>query len=364
MFDIPVIIQSILIFILLFTALLLVVLPQGKKGQNIPFCIFLVLISIHIFIDLTYDTPVFNSYRIHLIPAIFIFLYAPLLYIHAKKMLGDPPQQYWPHFLLFGIFTAVYAIWGFQQQLFFPIYGLQYLAYVILITRKLEGYKLLESYRTRVFWIRFIFYYFGAIWLFAFVAITFGVLGYGPLSDGLEIASYVITITYVFGLLYLTISYLGLFRNIKISVYRNNGHQLDQLIAGGQQKYLHSRLKYEDIDSLKFRIQDYLEEEKPFLDPEFRLSQMAKALEVNGNDLSQAINEGFQKNFHALINTYRVEEVKRQLRDPRSEHLTLLAIGLQAGFNSKTTFNTVFKKITSMTPSQFKKSIVKGSKTY
>ena len=62
-----------------------------------------------------------------------------------------------------------------------------------------------------------------------------------------------------------------------------------------------------------------------------------------------------------FVNSYRVEEVQRRLVDPSSAHLTVLAIGLEAGFNSKSSFNAVFKKHTKMTPSQYQQHASEGA---
>jgi len=72
------------------------------------------------------------------------------------------------------------------------------------------------------------------------------------------------------------------------------------------------------------------------------------------HDVSEVINTGMGVNFNELINRYRVEEVKRRLVDPKNDHLSLMAIGLDSGFNSKATFNRVFKQIAGMSPSQYK----------
>ncbi len=73
--------------------------------------------------------------------------------------------------------------------------------------------------------------------------------------------------------------------------------------------------------------------------------------------LSQAINEGLGKNFFEFINRYRIEEAKRLLTDPADKKITVLEVLYQVGFNSKSSFNTVFKKQTGLTPSEFKKKV-------
>lgn len=61
-----------------------------------------------------------------------------------------------------------------------------------------------------------------------------------------------------------------------------------------------------------------------------------------------------KRNFYDLVNSYRVEEAKRLLLDPKNSNYTILSVGFEAGFNSKTTFNTVFKKFTGLSPTEFK----------
>jgi AraC-like DNA-binding protein len=69
------------------------------------------------------------------------------------------------------------------------------------------------------------------------------------------------------------------------------------------------------------------------------------------------INERFQLNFFDFINQYRVSEVKERIADPKNDNFTLLGIALESGFNSKSAFNRIFKKLTGQTPSQFKSSV-------
>ena len=75
---------------------------------------------------------------------------------------------------------------------------------------------------------------------------------------------------------------------------------------------------------------------------------------MSAHNLSQVINAKLGKNFYDFVNEYRVEEVKRRLRDPKYTNLKILAIGMDAGFNTKSTFNAFFKKHTGLTPSQYR----------
>jgi AraC-like DNA-binding protein len=105
------------------------------------------------------------------------------------------------------------------------------------------------------------------------------------------------------------------------------------------------------------KLQQYMKDEKPFLDAELSLSTMAKAMGINRNQLSQLINTGIGENFYDFINKYRVEEVKRLMTDPQKQNYNLLGMALEAGFKSKSTFNLIFKRFTGLTPTEYRKNI-------
>jgi AraC-like DNA-binding protein len=99
----------------------------------------------------------------------------------------------------------------------------------------------------------------------------------------------------------------------------------------------------------------YMQEHKPYLDHLLTLDSLAKQLLMPSRQLSQVINRHFKQNFFEFINGYRIEESKLLLSDKANIQLTMLDIMAQAGFNSKATFNTFFKKRVGLTPTQFKK---------
>lgn len=119
-------------------------------------------------------------------------------------------------------------------------------------------------------------------------------------------------------------------------------------------KYLTSSLVPERAQKSKQDLIRYVQTNKPFLDPDLTLAQLAKALKIHPNHLSQIINEHFGVGFNDFINSYRIEEAKRLLTDPAHQEKSILQIMLDAGFYSKSVFNTAFKKFTGKTPSQYR----------
>ncbi|AKD56183.1 helix-turn-helix domain-containing protein [Spirosoma radiotolerans] len=101
----------------------------------------------------------------------------------------------------------------------------------------------------------------------------------------------------------------------------------------------------------------YMENERPYLDPDLSLNDLARRLKTNTSVLSPVINAGTGKNFNDFVNQYRVDAFKRQALDPANGHLSLLGIALDCGFNSKATFNRAFKKLTGQSPREFVESV-------
>ena len=99
-----------------------------------------------------------------------------------------------------------------------------------------------------------------------------------------------------------------------------------------------------------------METQKPYLTPQLTIDDLSEKLSIPSWHLSRVINTSFQQNFFNFINNYRIEEAKRLMREPTNKNMTILEILYEVGFNSKSTFNDVFKKQTGMTPSEFKKS--------
>ena len=146
----------------------------------------------------------------------------------------------------------------------------------------------------------------------------------------------------------LSIGYLGLSKPIIITEEQENNRS---------KKYEKSTLTPERSEVYLKKLIKVIDEKKPFLESDLTLQKLADMIALPPYHLSQIINERMNQNFFDFINSYRVEEAKLLLADPRSELLTVLAIAEEVGFNSKSSFNNAFKKCTSMTPTQYRESI-------
>lgn len=101
----------------------------------------------------------------------------------------------------------------------------------------------------------------------------------------------------------------------------------------------------------------FMEQNKPYLDPELTLTSLATQLKMTRGQLSSLINEGAGSNFYDFVNRYRVEQVKVLMTDPSKKNFNMLGLALDAGFKSKSTFNLIFKRFTGMTPTEYRKNL-------
>ncbi len=109
----------------------------------------------------------------------------------------------------------------------------------------------------------------------------------------------------------------------------------------------------EKVETGKKAINTLFQEEKIFLDPELNLTQLSEKTELNRAEVSEIINLGFGKNFNDFVNQFRIEEFKRRLGGGDHQQFSLVGLAFECGFNSKATFNRVFKKEVKLTPTEY-----------
>ncbi|MEM1326829.1 MAG: AraC family transcriptional regulator [Bacteroidota bacterium] len=109
-----------------------------------------------------------------------------------------------------------------------------------------------------------------------------------------------------------------------------------------------------DINQLN-RLQDYMQTERPYLNPSLSLKELSTALSMSSRELSTLINRGTHQSFFDFINSYRIQYAKDKIRKATDEKMTILEVMYDSGFNSKSSFNTAFKKHSGYTPTQWKK---------
>jgi AraC-like DNA-binding protein len=123
----------------------------------------------------------------------------------------------------------------------------------------------------------------------------------------------------------------------------------------GKKKYEKSGLATEQAEALVQRLTTLMATEKPHLDGDLTLPQLASRLHSTPHHVSQLLNHQFGKSFADFLNEYRTAELKSKLANPGLAHLKIEDLAYDSGFNSKSVYNVVFKKMTGLTPSQYRK---------
>lgn len=130
------------------------------------------------------------------------------------------------------------------------------------------------------------------------------------------------------------------------------------LVKASQEEQTEVKLNLPDSELTGYteKLNYYLGEEKLYLNSELTLQMLADHIQIPKYQLTQLLNRHLEKNFYQLINEYRVREAQVRLKDEKYKHLTVIAVGFDSGFKSKSTFNTIFKQETGKTPSEYRKS--------
>lgn len=137
--------------------------------------------------------------------------------------------------------------------------------------------------------------------------------------------------------------------------------QMEHNASGGKAVNA-SKKQAEDIESISLledladQVRSAMEKDEFYRNENASVKELAEAINAQPYLVSQSINKILGKSFFEIVNEYRVQHAKKLLADPEFNHLSLVGIGFESGFNSKTTFNTTFKKITGQTPSEFKRT--------
>lgn len=152
-----------------------------------------------------------------------------------------------------------------------------------------------------------------------------------------------------------SVSYFGIKQtylfntHISLAEEENNDESEPQ-----KEKYKNSNLSEEIKTEYIQQILDFMNSERPHLNPELTIQDLSKQMNITRHHLTEILNNDLGKNFFNFVNEYRVEEVKKRLLNPKFEHLTIVAIAFDSGFNSKSTFNSIFKQQTGQTPSKWR----------
>ncbi|MBN1927099.1 MAG: helix-turn-helix domain-containing protein [Prolixibacteraceae bacterium] len=278
----------------------------------------------------------------------FILPFVAFLLLLPGLFTNWPAPDYYNNYLIFIPSSRSETVWAYfiANDAFFT---LQFFVYALIIVKQIKKIRpvLEENFSSmegkKLNWILYLLAIVSSIYIFYFVIEVF---------TNLSVEDYDF-IYYIYSVLLLMAFMYGAYRQNEFA-YLTETHKKaddDKLLNTNTQFKLSpemSRIIRQNLDRLA-------KEEKFYTQRNLTLQELAKNLNTNKNIVSQYINQNLNQNFYGYINSLRVEEAKKLLSQNELEKYSLEGIGYMAGFNSKTTFNTVFKEQTGMSPSEYKK---------
>lgn len=292
--------------------------------------------------------------------------------IHARSLLHFIPPLMFNAYLLIGYFypelmegirldhveTGVPAPFLFNFFLFLTVIsGPVYFYLSIRLFKKLD-INIFNNFSTsesvNLGWLRNLVNSFGAVWTLLMVVATihhvFHLFSLIFCTDGLFLSLSVFIIL---------IGYFGLSQKEIFVQYsdKKTGFVTEP------KSYATPLLNEPEKERHLNKLDRFMAAEKPYLDPNITLPELAAKVHIPSHHLSRTINEKLGLNFFEYINQYRIEEVKEKMSKPEYDRLTLLGIAYESGFNTKSAFNRVFKKMTGLTPTEYKKMLPEQKNT-
>lgn len=353
------------------------ILQKKKALHDIILICWLIYLGLFTGIYALFSNKLFIDF--HLLSASFIsllLLHGPFLYLYVSALIDEKfrfKRGKWVHFIPFFLFNLYIVIAAFIPEiaerirldhlendlgapLLFNLFliiivlsGPFYFILAILLFKKLD-INIFNNFSSEeninLVWLRKLVYTFGGIWtvlmIFATVHHVFHMFSWIFCTHGLTLSLSVFIIL---------IGYYGIKQKEIFIQYSDNSIQY---VTEPKAKYAGIHLSERDIENYVSTLKHFMATEKPYLESNLSLPELASKIEIPSHHLSRIINEQFGVNFFDFVNQYRVEEVKSKINSPEFENLSLLGIAFESGFNTKSAFNRVFKKIVGVTPSEYK----------
>lgn len=194
-------------------------------------------------------------------------------------------------------------------------------------------------------------------WLRNFLYLVISLLVLGALFDFTK--NFIFNLSFIQYFYFEAVAALGIYYLAVAGYLRSQTIELNfteaesEKIEAEEEDTKKTLLAADDLEKLKIKLQTLMETEKPFLDSQLTLANLAKRLGINSAVLSYAINSGFGVNFNDFVNGFRIKEVTSKLQNGAAKDENLLTVAFDSGFNSKATFNRAFKKFTGVSPKEF-----------
>jgi AraC-like DNA-binding protein len=301
------------------------------------------------------------------------FTYGPLLYLYVKFMTSPDKKFNWLQLLHFVPFVAFFIVsvifrseplvrdlrtflrpdklislrivYGVSFFLSITIYSILSFIEINCHQKNLKNLASFTSQRITLNWLKILSISFYVAYFIVFILGGLNMIGnFIPFDPYFVIFGFIAIFSTVYS-----------FYGIKQPVIFGEVFHPDQNGEKKEtEKYSKSGLKDAQAEKYLNKLLSYMETNKPFLDGNLTIHDLSTKTGIARHHITQVLNERYKRNFFTFINEYRVKEVIERFSDPKFNNYNILAIAMDAGFNSKTTFNSFFKSQTGLTPSEYR----------
>jgi len=372
-----IIVTVISLFISLLLALFLLTVKTNHKTSNVLFAIFLIVTAIDL------SNPLFDLMdnqgpsNLGMLRSTIAFLQIPIFYLyvlsvcysdfrfkpkHVMHLLPFLIANYilMPRFYLVNAVSKMNFIVNRQDMIelklthiLFHIQIVIYFVAIFVLLRKAKKLYLENNAGSNMNSYNWLFQFTIVLTILYFIAILKNIFKFSDqpyISEWIKIGIVVLELFIVCWYLYKALNNPDLFRNIDSKLKLVSDIFLEE-------KKTQSVLNENDYDQKLIKLKHYMVEEKPFLNPALTIQDVSSAIEIPVRDLSLLINHKLEQHFYDFVNFYRIENAMEILKDETKNKVTVLEILYQVGFNSKSSFNTAFKKHTGITPTAYRNGL-------
>ncbi len=316
------------------------------------------------------NSKVIEMYAFHFVA----FTYGPLLYLYVRFM-TDPGRKFnWLaliHFIPFVVFLTVSVIFRelplmkdlrnffkpdrfislrivYSTSFFLSVSAYSILAFVLIRNhqRKLKDLISYTSWVITLNWLKILSISFYVSFLVLFILGGLNMIGdFIPFDPYFVVFGFITVVSFAFS--FYAIQQPVIYgQEVRVTDMEKNGRETE--------KYVKSGLRDKQAEEYLKKLISVMETDKPYLNRNLSILDLSQLTGISRHYITQVLNEKHGKNFFTFINEYRVKDVISRFKDPKNNHFTILAIAFDAGFNSKTTFNSIFKNLTGVTPSEYR----------
>ena len=336
--------------------------------------------TVTVFVFILYSTDFYKEHvHLYAVMDVFTLMFFPLMFLYLRNYLYRDIKKPWRqffHFIPAILYLVAFSpffiqsadaklkmlIDGFPewfkifQSIFNIVIILQGVYYTILCLREIHRFRYFHKKHLSKFqlatlsWLRMFVLVNVILWMFGTAGVILEILGIGLFIDLFKI--------FYAGLSLFTIA-LAIFTLKKPELFSES----EDIINLGRINKVSSSKNITDQNNKDFEVfSQFIEREKPYLNSELTMQDLVESTGIPYKRVSEVFNKKFNKSFYEVMNEYRLEEAKDLINKGFHHNYTISHLAEKAGFNSKTTFNRIFKKYTDQTPSDYIRNLDESAK--